>query len=280
MKLIFRADDFGYTNTSNIGTIEAIEHGVVTCVELMLDTPGSDDALERIKNYPWISVNWHTHFWGSPVADPSLVPSMVNENGKFKFRGPKGREAMNQVKYEEALIECRAEIEKCIRYLGKAPDATSIENTVIGQAKKAICDEYGIVYDYFGSRNPRTKEPYSADPKYQHLKIFEHENFGKPGMTIETYPLYNPLENIVQMDVNCDKIFVRSQHPGYLDAQILQESSCTIQRVKDVTVLCSEELKKWIRDNNIELINVRDALYGTQEYQNYLRFIGSDLLHK
>lgn len=280
MKLVFRADDFGYTDASNIGTMKAIDEGVVTCVELMLDTPGSDDALERIRNYPWISVNWHTHFWGSPVADPSLVPSMINEAGRFKFRGTRNRNAMNEVDYDEALTECRAEIEKCIRFLGKVPDATSIDDTVIGQAKKAICDEYGIVYNYMGGRNPRTKEPYSAAPEYQHLNIFEHENFGKPGMTLETYPLYNPLENILQIDVHSDKILVRSQHPGYLDDRILQESSCTIQRVKDVTILCSDELKQWIRENNVELINLRDALYGTSEYQNHLRFIGSDLLHK
>ena len=29
--------------------------------------------------------------------------------------------------------------------------------------------------------------------------------------------------------------------------------------------------------NRVELVNVRDALYGTQEYQNHLRAIGSDL---
>ncbi len=29
-------------------------------------------------------------------------------------------------------------------------------------------------------------------------------------------------------------------------------------------------MKKWIKENNIELINFRDALYGTHEYQNHL----------
>lgn len=279
MKLVFRADDFGYTNVYNLGTIEAIRNGVVTCVELMMDTPGADDALEKIREYPWISINWHTHFWGSPVADPTLVPSMLNEKGGFKFRKLK-RSAWNDVAYEEALIECRAEVEKCIRYTGRVPDATDVNGTVLGQAKKAVCDEYGIAYHYFAGRDPRTKQPFEAAPEYQHLKIQEYENFGKPGMTIETYPLYNPLENILQIDVNADKIFVRSQHPGYLDKYILQESSCTIQRVKDVEVLCSEELKNWIRENNVELINMHDALYGTHQYQGHLRSIGSDLIHR
>jgi hypothetical protein len=36
-------------------------------------------------------------------------------------------------------------------------------------------------------------------------------------------------------------------------------------------------LKNWIKENHAELINCRDALYGTREYQNHLKLIGSDL---
>ena len=53
MKLVIRADDFGYTEEFNRGTIEAIKHGIVTTVDMMLDTPGTLDAMERIKEYPW-----------------------------------------------------------------------------------------------------------------------------------------------------------------------------------------------------------------------------------
>ncbi|MGN1054189.1 MAG: ChbG/HpnK family deacetylase, partial [Erysipelotrichaceae bacterium] len=75
-RLIIRADDFGYTRIHNLGTFEAIDNGIVTSVDMMLDTPGSIDAMERIKDYPWISIGWHAHFWGRPVLDPSEVPSM------------------------------------------------------------------------------------------------------------------------------------------------------------------------------------------------------------
>lgn len=51
----------------------------------------------------------------------------------------------------------------------------------------------------------------------------------------------------------------------------------TLSRVYDVEALCSQRLHDWIKDNHIELCNLRDALYGTHEYQNHLRNIGSDL---
>jgi len=51
----------------------------------------------------------------------------------------------------------------------------------------------------------------------------------------------------------------------------------TLARVQDVHALCSKELHDWLREHKIELMNYRDALYGTREYQTYLRRIGSDL---
>jgi predicted glycoside hydrolase/deacetylase ChbG (UPF0249 family) len=39
----------------------------------------------------------------------------------------------------------------------------------------------------------------------------------------------------------------------------------------------SSGLRSWIQDNQAELINHRDALFGTQEFQNHLRFHASDL---
>ena len=44
-----------------------------------------------------------------------------------------------------------------------------------------------------------------------------------------------------------------------------------------MAALTSDTLKNWVREHNIELINFRDALHGTQEYQNHLRSVDSDL---
>jgi chitin disaccharide deacetylase len=50
-----------------------------------------------------------------------------------------------------------------------------------------------------------------------------------------------------------------------------------LARPADAEALCSDRLKNWIRQNRVELVNFRDALYGTREYQNHLTPIGSDL---
>ena len=47
-------------------------------------------------------------------------------------------------------------------------------------------------------------------------------------------------------------------HPGYLDDYILNHSSLTIPRTKEVTVACSEEIKKYLAENEIVLYTYND----------------------
>ena len=70
---------------------------------------------------------------------------------------------------------------------------------------------------------------------------------------------------------------ITAWHPGYLDPYVMAESSLQQPRVIDVAALTSDKLKQWIIDQKIELINHRDALYGTHDYQNHLRHISSPL---
>lgn len=283
MKLIVRADDYGYTAAYNMGAVETIRKGITTSVDLMLDTPGTEDAIEKIKEFPWISIGWHAHFWGKPVADPNLVPSMIDEAGRFKFR--RDAKLKETVVFEEALIECREQIKKCIRLLGKAPDTTWINGDFpLERARKQVCDEFGIKYGFGEKYDVRRDRMIYPSKAYQHLKIVmapQFETAYKPlySESLEVKRTYDPVKYYLEDwdQILQNEISLTAWHPGYLDDYILKESSYTEARPKDVEALCDERLKQWIRDNKIELINHRDALYGTSEYQNHLKVIDSDL---
>ena len=267
MKLIVKADDYGYTSVYNEGTIEAVKNGIVTIVDLMLDTPGVEDGIERIKEYPWISVGWHgSHFWGKPVADASLVPSMIDpETGRFKNWRHQQQDKY-QVKYDEALIECRAEIEKCIRLYGRAPEVARIrDDSQLEMAKKQICDEYGINYTY--EKNLKRLE--NGTKAYE---LAESKDFEK----IQQYNPVGYIKSCESMIKNTDTA-ISVWHCGYCDSYIAEESTFTSVRCIDVAAMCSPVLKQWIIDNKIELVNMHDYLYGTHDYQNHLKVIGSDL---
>lgn len=284
MKLIVRADDVGYTIAHNMGTEKAIIDGIVTSADLMLDCPGFEDAVERLKKYPFLNIGWHPHFWGKPVCDPSEVPSMVNEKGWFKFR--KDQSLKNTCDYDEIVKECRAQVERCIRLLGKAPDYTHahLNSGIFEKARHQVCDEYGIKYGFCTKMKP--------DGTYQEIPKNEYAPLGiymvnqpatvyKPSFddSMKVRKTYDPVQYYQSNaeDMLSKKICITAWHPGFLDDHILKESSCMEARIVDVIALCSDELKQWIKTNHVELINYRDALCGTNEYQNHLKIMGSDL---
>lgn len=287
MKVVFRADDIGYSDFCNLGAFRAIDEGVVSHAEIMPDTPGAIAAMEFMRERPWISTAWHAHFWGRPVAGADRVPTLTGENGRFKTNQKTHRPDTENWDFDELVMECRAQVERFVKIMGRAPDTTSMSNDIIGKAKKLICDEYGIVYNYSGYWHigppiPGHKEganPNPAlDPRFADRKIYEYENFGRPGLLLEDYLKYDPLVMIKTMQ-DSGNIWVRSQHPGYVCDLVWGDTwdNCSIARLRDVETLCSGELRDWIRECKVEIINLRDALYGSKEYQNYLRATESDI---
>jgi predicted glycoside hydrolase/deacetylase ChbG (UPF0249 family) len=297
MKLIIRADDVGYTDVYNIGAFETIDRGVVTSADVMLDTPGTVDALVRLKSLPWISVGWHEHFWGAPVLDPSQVPSMViEEDGRIRFR--KDLRTSDDVVLDEALAECRAQIDLCVSTLGRAPDThcTGMDReTPLSCAIRQVCDEYGIARDFARRERIVNGAPvYSqVQEKWARRNIYildfmrAYQDLHTDSLTeIEKYdPARYYIEDRGRMaSFGEDDILEQAWHPGYMDYYAYRMGDYSpfarnfaLARVVDVEALCSERLKNWIRENRVELVNFRDALYGTREYQNHLRAIGSDL---
>lgn len=286
MKLVMRADDYGYTEEFNRGTIEAVRNGIITAVDLMLDTQGSIDAMERIKEFPWISVGWHGgHFWGTPVADSSLIPSLLDKNGRFKFRVD--QELKQNVVYEEALIECRAQIERCIKALGKAPDSADVgAESTFELARRQVCDEYGIPHNFMRKMNRKTRIMAQPSEKYKNFNIYmpmQHESGYKILYSdyAEEREKYDPVKYYIEDQDNLLKeaIVITAWHPGYLDNYVYFDSSkhFNLARVIDIGAMCSPVLKHWIVENGVELLNIRDALLGTNEYQNHLKTINSNL---
>jgi predicted glycoside hydrolase/deacetylase ChbG (UPF0249 family) len=300
MKMIIRADDVGYSKAFNMGSFEARERGVATVAELMMDTPGTLEALERLQDFPWISIGWHCHFFGSPVLDPARVPSLVAEhNGKICFR--KDIREAKDISYAEAVMELRAELDLCIKMLGRTPDTnTSRRSSVIYDAVKQVCDEYGIVQNFLKrqDRSQGTLEGLEVDPKWAGRHIYMMDSaVARPDSIVysdsfDDLKKYDPAAYYIEdqcrlSDFSEDDIVVQAWHPGYQDFYIynldvenfpgVYARNFMVTRLKDVEALCSDRLKSWIKKKNIELVNFRDALYGTREYQNHLKSIGSDL---
>lgn len=47
-------------------------------------------------------------------------------------------------------------------------------------------------------------------------------------------------------------------HPGYIDADLIANSTVSLERCKDLQMMMSDNMKQWIKDNGVELISYRD----------------------
>lgn len=286
MQLIVRADDVGYTDVCNIGAFEAIENGIVTSADVMLDCPGTEDALRRLKNYPWISVGWHAHFWGAPVLDPADVPSLydASRNG---FR--KDLRALEDVDYQQALAECRAEINRCVEILGKAPDVSGfgMGDTPMSRAMAEVAREFGMKTDFVYMPGFPGSETEWDGKKIIAMGFEAYADLQTDSLTeIEKY---DPVGYYLQDRGGMLKLpphatAMHCWHPGYVDYFVYRlgdygpnARNFITARTVDVHALCSQQVKDWLREHNVRLVNIRDALYGTNEYQNHLRSVGSNL---
>lgn len=290
MKLVLRIDDVGYTRANSGGAFQAIEEGIATSADVMLDCEGTVDALERLRRYPWISVGWHTHFWGRPVLSPDRVPSMVDETGRFQFHNKFRRDVPDltgnkkKVVYEEALAELRAQVDRCVEILGRAPDTWAdferAPDNGFDRALKTVCDEYGIRYNYSIDRGCACREEYRplgitwSDPGEQYGKMIRSE-------TLWEKLEYSPLVYFKahQEELLKKQVLIAPWHPGWIDDVVFSDSSepLLLARVIDVISLTSQEMKDWIIENRVELVGLKDVLNGTNEYQEHLREMGSPL---
>ncbi len=323
MKMIIRIDDVGFTDVCNIGSFETIAHGVATSADVMLDCPGTEDALQRLRGYPWISVGWHTHMWGSPVLGAEKVPSLVEHGGAFDGRFRTDLAKATDISAEEAYAELTAQLERCKDILGRYPDtgaASSKGKGIWGQAMKQVQEQRNIPTGYMRREggdprtaqkilegrakgeawaelyNPQGMPAASADPKWADRKIVCADG-GLAYMDLWTDSIsqveeqYDPVLYYTEdrahiLDYPDDVIFEQSWHPGYVDyfvyrlgerANRPRARQFTVARCQDVAALCDPRLFDWIKANHIQLVNFRDALYGTDEYQAHLRAVGSDL---
>lgn len=322
MKMIIRADDVGFTDVCNIGTFETFDRGFATSADVMLDSPGTEDALRRLRGYPWISVGWHAHMWGAPVLGKERVPSLVEHGGEFDGRFRADINTAADVDEAEARAELRAQLERCRDILGRFPD-TGAGGRGTGpwrQAMRELQEELGIPTG-FARRlpgDPRCGERILAGRARGEAWAFLYGPEGMPGsepdarwaerniivadgglayIDLLTDSISDIEENydpvlyytedragLLQLPEDC--VVEQSWHPGWVDYYVYRlgermnrprARQFTVARCQDVAALCDERLKNWLVENRIELVNFRDALYGTREYQEHLRDIGSPL---
>lgn len=229
-QIIVNADDFGLSEAVNYGIIKAYEQGIVTSTTIMANMPAFEHAVSLAKNCPKLAIGVHLTL---TAHKPLLMThkTLVDQKGYFD------RHKLATYNEEEAFQELCAQIDKVfatgltVDHLDSHHHIHSLQ--VLKPLITRIVDKYKLPIRG-GFEYPCKCSDVCA------LNV----DFYEDGTTVETFKkIINEMKETDVYDIMC--------HPAYVDKYIMDTSSYTVKRVEELDVLTSEELKDFIKSENI-----------------------------
>lgn len=246
MKLIMRADDLGISKAVNYGIYEAIRNGVISCAGLMPNMDTAQHGYDLLKELD-VCLGQHTNIsLGYPVSDPLLIPSLVNQQGRFYTSHEINHRKEDTIDIKECELEIEAQLQRFIEITGKYPDyfeGHAVFSSHYFQALENVAKRHHLFFV-----NPMDEE-WVKIHNIQCLPFAKRDDNG----------LYSPYEYLKEHleDIKNNTCTVIVFHPGYIDQYLLEHSSYTLIRPMECEFLCSQWLKKIINKNHIEVVSFK-----------------------
>lgn len=261
-KLLFQSDDYGISNAVTDGILYGIEHGIIRNTGLFVNMPSSERAAKLIQPYLdrialGIDINLVA---GYSVTDPKLVPHLVNDDGhlipstqRYKEGEIIGRNGIclefkeDPYPFEEVLLETENQLLRFKELVGRFPDyfhAHSLTTPNTEKAAQIVAEKYGIQRS-FDLGEKVYSIPCTWTPKPFPLEDQKNTNVVDNFCEALTKSLSHEIGYFI-----C--------HCGYVDADLLNETTYTLIRTRDLQAATSEKVKRLLNDNGIELITYKD----------------------
>jgi len=236
-QLIINADDFGMCEGNSIGILLAHKNGMVTSTTCMMNMPYARFALEQAKHFPHLGVGVHLVLTvGKPLIEGAK--SYTDQNGNF-IRPKDYPDGNPHADEEELYNEWKAQIDKFIEITGHKPTHLDSHHHVHLlpwhlAVTKRLADEYDLPI--------RQREKVLNNYQYVHCND-------------EMYGNEATMDFLLRSLQEDDEILEIMCHPALLDQRLYDISSYHLPRMKELEILTSKQLKQFIEDNHIELIN-------------------------
>ena len=264
-KVIINADDFGYSPAVNAGIIKAYQDGILTSTTLMANMPGCLGAVALANQYPSLGVGVHLVL---TCGHAMTKGKTISQNGRF-YSLKDYHERRSQIDDGEIFEEWCYQIDYLLEK-GLQPTHidshhhlhTFSENLSI---TKRIAQKYQLPIRNAYDLENNISLPYQIGAtgfldltNYPHIRDLSHsfEDL-KRGCLEEIKSVLDKVK-----DNSITELMV---HPAYVDEILLFNSSFNIARVKEVSLLCDEDVADLFRENQIELCH-----YGNVEKGAYL----------
>lgn len=243
MKIIFNADDFGYSKAVNYGIIDAFKEGVLRQATLLSNGAGFDHAVALAKENPDLSIGVHLNLTlGKPLLDGHKT--LVGKDGLF-LKQTVLWDKTGEIDLNEVEKEWTCQIEKAIE---SGAEITSLDshhfvNEIPGlyEISVKLAKKYGLAMRLNKSNPPRGI-----------LTTDDFTNYFY-GDNVELEKLISYIDS----KKNEDTILEFMTHPGYVDNQLLSGSSYNLTRTNEVEILTSQRLIDYLKENNIGLTSFK-----------------------
>ena len=242
MKVIMNADDFGFSKGVNLAILEGFQKGIITSTSLMVNMPGFEHAIELMKQYPdllHVGIHLVTTVEYSILKD---LKTLTDENDHF-YRDEKKVENASQ---DELDREYEAQMNKFLSTRLK-PDHIDFH---VCQTPRQVIAAMKLAKKY--------NLPMRAGDKNIESVLKENGITYAPNHIPDFYDHADVDTLLGLLQESLDKkldIVEFAVHPAYVDQTLLDLSSYNVQRAKEFEVLKDERIMKFIKENNIGLIN-------------------------
>lgn len=259
MKLLVQGDDFGFTRGVTLGIVDSIDNGILRNTGLFVNMPAAEFAVCFMKDRPQVCFGLDFNLVaGRPVSNPNEIPHLVDENGNFIKSGIRIRnELWNSIEGRKVLFpknevvkEIKAQYDKFIELTGNKPGYLH-PHSIMPETYIEAIHELSI----------ETNIPFSKEA-WENLY---QPKMSSPVSNTKTFDPQSQLDkNTTQQIVDCFDDMLKHEkcviccHPGYLDADLLDKTTLSIERVKDAQAYMSDIICNWVKDNYVELITYRD----------------------
>lgn len=245
-RLLIRADDLGFSEGVNYGIYKTVKDGIIRTVGLMTNMPSAEQGYNLIRDYN-VCLGQHTNICvGKPLTDPDRIPSLVGSDGEFK-PSREYRKAQNDfVNLDEVILEIEAQYQRFVEITGRQPDyfeGHAVKSDNFFQGLQIVAERHGLSYLPFSVNSPVL---FKTSTLYMYMDSMKAD-----------YVPFSSLKNCLE-HAHEDGVEMFVCHPGYLDAYILNKSSLTIPRALEVEMLCAEETKQYLSEQDVQLITYCD----------------------
>lgn len=252
IQLIIRADDIGYSEAVNYGIEKSVKEGLIRSAGLMPNMPAAEHGLKLLEG-TGICIGQHTNLClGKPCADPRLIPSLLDEQGNLKSSRTY-REAWAKGEeftvLEEMVLEIEAQYHRFKELTGHEPgyfEGHAVMSKNLFKGLEIVAQKYGLKH--------------CAMTAMDATGVFNGKRIAVCPMD-SMKPDYDPWQclktGVLNARADMPNVFVC--HPGYLDDFILNNSTLTVNRTKEVAMLCDPAVKTWLEEQGVELITYDDV---------------------